>query len=66
MTTRRVRAGRDAEFGQLMTGMRNAAAGFPGHLGGYLVRPEEAGLGCYRMLFAFDTEPHLQAWTGSA
>ena len=66
MTTRRVRAACVAEFEQLMTGMRSAAAGFPGHLGGYLIRPEEAGLGCYRMLFAFDTEPHLQAWTGSA
>ena len=66
MTTRRVRASCVAEFEQLITGMRSAAAGFPGHLGGYLIRPEEAGLGCYRMLFAFDTEPHLQAWTGSA
>lgn len=66
MTTRRVRASCVAEFEQLITGMRSAAAGFPGHLDGYLIRPEEAGLGCYRMLFAFDTEPHLQAWTGSA
>lgn len=48
-----------------MAGMRTAAAGFPGHLGGYLIRPDAADLGCYRMLFAFDTAPHLQAWTGS-
>ena len=65
LITRQVHPGREAEFEQLMTGMRTSAAGFLGHLGGYLIHPEDAGLGCYRMLFAFDTEPHLQAWTGS-
>jgi uncharacterized protein len=66
MITRRVHPGRVAEFEQLMTGMRHDAAQFPGHLGGFLIGPEVAGLGCYRTLFAFDTEPHLQAWTQSA
>jgi len=49
-----------------MAGMRRAAAQFPGHMGGFLIGPEVEGLGCYRMLFAFDTEPRLQAWTQSA
>ena len=65
MITRRVHPGRVAEFEQLMTGMRRDAAQFPGHLGGFLIGPEVPGLGCYRMLFAFDTETHLQAWTQS-
>lgn len=66
MITRRVHPGRTAEFEQLMAGMRRDAARFPGHLGGFLISPEVPGLGCYRTLFAFDTEPHLQAWTQSA
>jgi hypothetical protein len=41
LITRRVRPGRAAEFGQLVAGMRTAAAGFPGHLGGYLIQPED-------------------------
>lgn len=66
MITRRVRPGRAAEFAQLMTGMRRAAAQFPGHMGGFLIEPDTPGLGAYHMLFAFDTEPHLQAWKQSA
>lgn len=49
-----------------MAGMRGAAAGFAGHLGGFLIRPRDAVPGCYDMLFAFDTEQNLNAWMASA
>jgi uncharacterized protein len=45
-----------------MAGMQAEAALFAGHMGGFLIPPEQAEQGCYRMLFAFDTEAHLQAW----
>jgi antibiotic biosynthesis monooxygenase (ABM) superfamily enzyme len=45
--------------------MQAVAAQFPGHMGGFLIPPEQAEHGCYRMLFAFDTEAHLQDWMQS-
>ena len=65
LVSRRVRQGRGREFEQLMAGMQAAAAGFPGHMGGFLMPPEPPEQACYRVLFAFDTDAHLQAWTQS-
>ncbi|MDR3455468.1 MAG: antibiotic biosynthesis monooxygenase [Rhodoferax sp.] len=65
LVTRRVRRGRTMEFERLMAGMQAAAAQFPGHMGGFLIPPEQAEQSCYRMLFAFDTEAHLQDWMQS-
>jgi uncharacterized protein len=65
LVTRRVRRGRAPEFERLMAGMQAAAASFPGHKGGFLIPPELAEQGCYRVLFAFDTDAHLQDWTQS-
>jgi antibiotic biosynthesis monooxygenase (ABM) superfamily enzyme len=65
LVTRRVRHGRAAEFERLMAGMQTAAAGFLGHMGGFLIPPERGEEGCYRVLFAFDTQEHLDAWTNS-
>lgn len=52
-----------------MAGMIEAATHFPGHLGGQLVRPGEAGGGdeplLYHVVFAFDNEAHLAAWQDS-
>lgn len=66
MISRRVRPGRGPEFERLMTDMRAMAATFPGHMGGFLIPPEQGEAGCWRVLFAFDTPAHLQGWTGSA
>jgi uncharacterized protein len=66
LVTRRVRRGRAPEFERLMAGMQAAAASFPGHMGGFLIPPETTEQGCYRVLFAFDTDAHLQDWTQSA
>jgi uncharacterized protein len=65
LVTRRVRRGRAPEFERLMADMQAAAATFPGHMGGFLIPPEQAEQGCYRVLFAFDTDAHLQDWTHS-
>ena len=65
LITRRVRHGRAQEFERLMAGMQAVAASFAGHMGGFLIHPESAEERCYRTLFAFDTEAHLQAWTQS-
>jgi uncharacterized protein len=65
LVTRRVRRGRAPEFERLMAGMQAAAASFPGHMGGFLIPPERSEQGCYRVLFAFDTDVHLQDWTQS-
>lgn len=65
LVTRRVRHGQAAEFARLMAGMRAAAATFPGHMGGFLIPPERAEEGCWRVLFAFDTPANLQRWIDS-
>lgn len=65
LITRRVRRGHAQEFERLMAGMQAAAASFPGHMGGFLIPPDRVEQGCYRVLFAFDTEVHLQHWTQS-
>jgi len=65
LITRRVRHGHTAEFTRLMSQMQAAAKQFPGHMGGFLIPPEQGEEGCWRMLFAFDTQEHLQAWSES-
>src|SRR5262245_13541382 len=68
LITRRVRRGAEAEFERAMRGMFDAAQGFAGHLGGHLIRPDTADGddNRYQVLFAFDDDAHLQAWTVSA
>src|SRR5215831_9641275 len=69
MITRRVRPARKGEFEELMAKMLAAASRFPGHVGGFLVSPDRtssSAAGTYSVLFAFDNDPHLQAWTESA
>ena len=65
LITRRVLRGRAEEFERLMAGMQSAAESFPGHMGGFVIPPERHEEGCWRVLFAFDNDAHLQAWTRS-
>ncbi|OPF63064.1 antibiotic biosynthesis monooxygenase [Hydrogenophaga sp. H7] len=69
LVTRRVAPGAVAGFEAAMAGMIDAATHFPGHLGGQLVRPGEAGSGdeplLYHVVFAFDNDAHLAAWQNS-
>lgn len=69
LVTRRVSPQGVAAFEAAMDGMLAAARQFPGHLGGQMVRPGEAGSGdeplLYHVVFAFDNEAHLAAWQAS-
>lgn len=69
LIARRVLPGEVAGFEAAMQGMLAAAQGFPGHLGGQVVSPDEAGDSeeplLYHVVFAFDTEAHLAAWQDS-
>jgi len=64
LITRRAHPAKEAEFERIMEDMIEAARAFPGHLGGYLVRPASGDL--YHTLFAFDSEAHRSAWMASA
>lgn len=68
LVTRRARPEQAAAFEQATESMMTAARNFPGHLGGYLVKPSEepdTERGVYHSVFAFDTEAHLAAWQQS-
>jgi antibiotic biosynthesis monooxygenase (ABM) superfamily enzyme len=69
LITRRVTPGHEAAFERASQHMTAAARTFPGYLGGQLVRPEadssSADASLYNVVFAFDTEAHLQAWQES-
>ena len=68
LVTRRIKPGHEATFERLMGDMMRAAQQFDGHLGAQLVRPgEQPGSepGLYHVVFAFDTQEHLQRWQES-
>jgi antibiotic biosynthesis monooxygenase (ABM) superfamily enzyme len=69
LITRHVPPSQAAAFEATMAGMLEAAARFPGHLGGQVVRPGDPGSGddpmLYHVVFAFDDEAHLAAWESS-
>jgi antibiotic biosynthesis monooxygenase (ABM) superfamily enzyme len=75
LITRRIKPGHEAAFEAAMTQMIIAAAAFPGHLGGHLIRPGEEAAGdgsgegnpsdLYHVIFAYDTAEHLAGWQNS-
>ncbi len=69
LVTRRVKPGHEAAFEQAMGDMIAAARSSPGHLGGQLMQPDDEdsfeGASIYHVVFAFDTDAHLQAWQES-
>lgn len=69
LIARRVLPAAVVGFEAAMRGTLAAAQEFPGHLGGQVVPPDEAGdseepLLCH-VVFACDTEAHLAAWQNS-
>jgi antibiotic biosynthesis monooxygenase (ABM) superfamily enzyme len=70
LISRRVREGMGAAFEAEMLRMIDSASAFSGHLGGQVIRPDqEEGSedpSLYHVLFAFDTQAHLQVWQHSA
>lgn len=65
LVSRRIKPGSEADFERLMNHMMSAASEFPGHLGGQLVKPTEAEPDLYHVVFAFDSDAHLQNWQNS-
>jgi antibiotic biosynthesis monooxygenase (ABM) superfamily enzyme len=68
LVTRRIKPGMEATFEKLMNDMIAVARSYPGHLGAQLVRPgeqDDSEPGLYQVVFAFDSDAHLQAWKDS-
>ena len=62
LVTRRIKPGQGAAFESLMGNMMAAAKEFKGHLGSQLVKPSDDEPGLYHVVFAFDSDEHLQDW----
>lgn len=62
--SRRVCAGREAEFEAWAQRITGAAARFPGHLGSGHIRSAETG-GEHTLIYRFDSRDHFDAWQGS-
>ncbi len=60
---RQVRPGHEAEAVQLFHEAIEVASGFPGHMGGFVLRQAES---VFTLVFRFDSRAHLTAWEGSA
>ena len=65
LVTRRIKPGQEAMFEQLMGNIMAAAREFKGHLGSQLVKPSTDEPGLYHVVFAFDSDEHLQHWQNS-
>ena len=65
LISRLVRTGHEAAFEEVMAQLIAAASRYAGHLGATLVRPTEPADRHYQVVFAFDTDDHLLAWTHS-
>ena len=65
LVTRRIKPGQEDHFESLMANMMAAAKAFSGHLGSQLVKPTAEEPGLYQVVFAFDSDAHLQAWQSS-
>jgi hypothetical protein len=64
---RRVKAGCEPAFEELMKGIHRAAQDFPGYLGRDVIHsPAAGGFSEYTIIFRFDSELHLLVWQESA
>lgn len=65
VASRRVKAGREREFEEWVSGIFAAANKFPGYLGSEVFRPSGPEDDEYRIVFRFDHESNLHAWETS-
>jgi uncharacterized protein len=65
VASRRVKAGREAEFEEWVSGILGAANEFPGYLGSEVLRPSDNRDDEYRIIFRFDHASNLHAWENS-
>ncbi len=57
--------GMEKEFEAAMQELAKAGTSFPGHLGVNVLRPDPPDRPAYRVIYKFDTVPHLRAWEES-
>lgn len=65
LVTRRIKPSHEKDFENVMGNMMAAAKEFQGHLGSQLIKPSEEEPGLYHVVFAFDSDDHLQTWQAS-
>ena len=65
LVTRRIKPAQEVHFEHLMGNMMAAAKEFQGHLGSQLIKPSDEEPGLYHVVFAFDSDEHLQHWQAS-
>lgn len=63
--SRRVKAGKEAEYEQWIRGITAAGAQFKGHLGVDVLRPCDATKGEYVIIYRFDSYAHARQWEES-
>lgn len=65
VATRRVKAGREAEYEAWLSRLIQASAALPGFLGTNILRPAAGAPRVYTSVFRFDTVEHLHAFEDS-
>ena len=65
LVTRRIKPSHEGDFEKVMGNMMAAAKEFQGHLGSQLIKPSKEEPGLYHVVFAFDSDDHLQHWQAS-
>jgi antibiotic biosynthesis monooxygenase (ABM) superfamily enzyme len=63
--TRRVKAGHEEAYEEVLAGISRAASAFPGYLGEEVFRPGRGEGGEYRIVYRFDSSTHLSDWLDS-
>ena len=61
---RKVIPGQEKNYEQWISGISNAAARYPGHLGVHILRPS-MGYNQYTVIYRYDTQEHADAWHNS-
>lgn len=63
--SRRIKAGKEAEFRAWIAGFNGVMATYPGHLSGQVVPPVEGAQAEWVFVYTFDTPQNLRAWLES-
>ena len=63
--SRKVRLGREADYGKWVKDVMAEASHFEGHMGANVLRPSEGGQGEYVLIYRFDSYAHAAAWENS-
>ena len=64
--SRRVIPGKEEAYERWISGVTEASARFPGHMGANVLRPGDGGAGRYIIIYRFDTPENANRWEESA